>query len=131
VNNSPDIWYYGVEETEVKENCKYIVVLDISGLREFKKFFKKRVVAFFLKVDDETRKIRCMNRGDFNESEWNRRLSDDKKVFNQDDIEKYIDFIIENPDGDDGSKVAAKIKRKSMIFLWITNIKSVLTSMLH
>lgn len=99
VDNLPDIWYYGAEKKEI-EDKPYVGVLDIIGLKAFKEVFGDRVVSFFLDVNDDIRKQRCVNRGDFNESEWNRRLIDDKKVFASEVIGKYVDWTIDELDSD-------------------------------
>lgn len=94
LNNIQDIWYYGVEKNEIEDDKQYVVVLDIGGLKDFKKHFNDRIISFFLYVDENIRKERCVKRGDFDESEWNRRLLDDKTRFTDDIIKKEIDHII-------------------------------------
>ena len=98
VNNNPDIWFYGVEEKEIDPNKKYVVVLDIVGLKEFNKYFKERITSFYLDVDDKTRRDRCMSRGDYDESEFNRRLIDDEKVFSSEIIDTNVDYIVHTYD---------------------------------
>ena len=98
VDNKPDIWYYGVEKCEVEDNEKYVVVLDTVGLIEFKDQFPDRVISFYLECDEEIRKQRCLNRGDFNEPEWNRRAEDDKIRFVKEIIDNEVDFVIESID---------------------------------
>jgi guanylate kinase len=95
VNNVPDIWYYGVEKNEVDPNKRYVVVLDTVGLREFKMEYKEKIISIFLQVDDETRKNRCLTRGDFNEPEWERRLADDKIRFSDEIIKNEIDYVVD------------------------------------
>lgn len=95
VDGIPAVWYYGAEKREVVENKKYIVVLDIMGLDGFKETFGDRVVSFYLNASDEIRKERCVNRGDFNESEFNRRLADDEIVFSDEVIKNKIDFKLD------------------------------------
>lgn len=94
VNNIPSIWYYGAEKNEINDNQKYVAVLDIIGLEGFKKAFPDRVISFFLDVDDNIRKQRCIFRGDFDETEWNRRLIDDNNVFRKEIIEGKVDWVI-------------------------------------
>lgn len=96
VNNQPATWYYGVEKGEVDLNKDYVVVLDIVGLRGFKEYFGNHVVSFFLETDDETRKQRCINRGDFDEYEWNRRLADDKARFTKEIIQDELDYVVDS-----------------------------------
>jgi len=94
VNNIPAKWYYGVETKEVDPNKKYVVVLDIVGLRGFSEHFGDSVISFFLEVSDDVRKERCLLRGDFDETEWNRRLEDDKNRFTDDIINNEIHFVV-------------------------------------
>jgi guanylate kinase len=66
------------------------------GLIEFKKHFNDNIISFFIDVDEPTRRNRCINRNDFNETEWNRRCVDDIKQFSRELIEKEVDYIVEN-----------------------------------
>lgn len=97
VNNIPDTWYYGVEESEVDiKNNNYVVVLDIQGLQDFKRYFGDHVISFYIDVDNDIRKDRAMQRGGFDETEWNRRLIDDAKVFSLLEVYNKVDFISPN-----------------------------------
>lgn len=96
VNNIPHIWYYGVHKNSVNLSSNNIVVLDILGLIEFKKHFNDNIISFFIDVDEPTRRNRCINRNDFNETEWNRRYADDIKQFSRELIKKEVDYIVEN-----------------------------------
>jgi len=96
-----DIWYYGVHKDSIDlSKNNYIVVLDIKGLIEFKKHFKKNIISFFIDVDEQTRKQRCINREDFDETEWARRWLDDVDNFTDEVINKEVDYIVENYDFD-------------------------------
>lgn len=98
VDNVSETWYYGVENSEVNPKTQYVVVLDILGLKEFKKKFKNRITAFYVHVDDEERKSRAMKRGGFDETEWNRRLEDDLNVFSASELKENVDFVVYNYD---------------------------------
>ena len=74
-------WHYGVEKSVVIDNECYVAVLDIVGLREFKKQFGDRVFSIYLLVDYDERLRRCVSRGDFNEKEWKRRAISDDEMF--------------------------------------------------
>jgi len=101
VNNIPDIWYYGVSKSSINlSKHNYIVVLDILGLIQFKKHYKDNIISFFINVDEQTRKERCINREDFDEIEWNRRYLDDKNNFIEEIINREVDYVIENYDFD-------------------------------
>ena len=74
-------WHYGVEKSVVIDSECYVAVLDIVGLREFKKQFGDRVFSIYLLVDSDERMRRCIARGDFNEKEWKRRAISDDEMF--------------------------------------------------
>ena len=99
VNNKPNIWYYGAEKKEITQD-KFVGVLDIIGLKAFKEVFGDRVISFFLDVSDEVRLDRCIKRGDFDKSEWERRLIDDKRVFAPEVIEEFVDWTIGETNAD-------------------------------
>ena len=93
LNNNPATWYYGVAKSAIKDNLKYVAVLDVQGMKDFKSHFGDRVKTFYINVDSETRRKRAIVRGSFDETEWDRRLEDDEKVF----VDKSIfDYIIDN-----------------------------------
>ena len=96
-----EIWYYGICKNSIdllKNN--YIVVLDIKGLIELKKHFKENIVSFFIDVNEPTRKQRCIDRGDFDKSEWTRRCEDDEINFTNEIINEEVDYIVVNYDFD-------------------------------
>jgi len=88
------VWYYGVEKTEIKDNKKYVVVLDPLGTREFKKHFKDRAISFFLDLEEELRQRRNIDRGDYLKEEWNRRNKDDKERFTKEIIRRDFDYKV-------------------------------------
>ncbi len=99
VKGVEEVWYYGVEKSEVDiENNNYIAVLDTVGLLEFKEHFPESVISFFLKAGHDIRKGRCIARGDFDECEWNRRQEDDATRFSDDIIKDEVDYIINAED---------------------------------
>lgn len=90
-------WFYAVHKDQIKNNKPYVVVLDILGYREFKKHFGNRVFGIFIDVSDEDRLERASSqRLDFNIDEWNRRLKDDMKQFNNEKITSEYEYIIKN-----------------------------------
>ena len=91
-----DTWYYGVEKTQIEDDEPYVVVLDIQGLIDFNKVYGDRIISFYIYVDEDTRKERAMGRGGFDESEWNRRIEDDKIVFNKEVIFNSVDYTVKN-----------------------------------
>ncbi len=110
VNNIPDTWYYGVHKDSIDlSKNSYVVVLDLLGLMEFKKYYNNNIISFFIDVNEPTRRNRCINRSDFNETEWNRRYTDDINQFPRELVEKEVDYIVKNYDFD---KCIKEIKEK-------------------
>lgn len=102
VNNNPDVWYYGVHKDSIDlSKHSYIVVLDILGLIEFEKHFKDNIISFFIDVNEETRKQRCIGRDGFDETEWNRRCLDDSENFTYEIVNQEVDHIVHNYDFQD------------------------------
>ncbi len=91
-------WFYAARKDEIKQDKKYVVVLDVLGYREFKKHFGDRIIGIFIAVDDSIRLERAKSREDFNIEEWNRRLMDDNTQFSFDTIIKEYNYIIDNID---------------------------------
>lgn len=96
VNGTPAKWYYGVEKSAIDPKEDYVVVLDIVGLRGFEDAGFENIVSVYIKAEDELRRNRCVNRVDFNEQEWNRRLEDDSVVFSNSEVNDNIDFVIDS-----------------------------------
>ena len=86
------VWYYGVSKDEIEDYKSYVAVLDIIGLREFRKAFGNRVFATYLDVPESERLERCKRRGDYNEEEWIRRKESDDLMFTNDVIEEIGDI---------------------------------------
>ena len=93
LNNNPATWYYGVAKSAIEDNLKYVVVLDVRGMKDFKSHFGNRVKTFYVNVDSEIRRKRAIARGSFDETEWDRRLEDDEKVFAD---KSMFDYVIDN-----------------------------------
>lgn len=86
VDNIPETWHYGVREFS-SVGGTYVIILDLQGIEDFRNHVgHDNCAIFYLDLNDEIRKSRCVNRGDYNEAEWNRRLIDDEKEFNIDKL---------------------------------------------
>ena len=102
VDNIPDTWYYGILKQEFDLSKKdYVVILDIDGTREFKDYIERTngsdyCKVFYIFASDDVRKLRAMNRGSFNETEWNRRLEADLVDFAVDRVDSVDATIINN-----------------------------------
>ena len=86
-------WYYGVTKDQIEDSKCYVAVLDIVGLREFRKKFGDRVVATYIDVPEEERKRRCIERGDYDKKGWSLRKQSDDAMF-KDEIIKEIGHVI-------------------------------------
>jgi len=86
-------WYYGVQKNDIEDDKCYVAVLDIVGLREFRKKFGNRVVPTYIDVPEEERKRRCIERGDYDEKEWGLRKQSDNAMFAEEVI-KEIGHVI-------------------------------------
>jgi guanylate kinase len=92
-NGKKDTWYYGVSKNSISDDKSHIIVLDIKGAKVLKEVYGKRVTLIYIHVNDDERKQRAIARGDFDEVEWNRRLQDDRTLF---DNQKINDYRVEN-----------------------------------
>lgn len=86
--------YYGTRKSDVK--ASKIVVLEPSGLQMFKNKMKDKVTSFYLIAAENIRRGRMRRRQD-SEEEINKRLINDRLVFNN---VEGVDYYIENEDVD-------------------------------
>ncbi len=94
VNNKPETWYYGTSKESIKDNKKYVVVLDLEGALNYKKLFPDRAILFYIDyVTELQREFRARDRGSFCQTEWNRRLLTDEKDFKE--ASKLCDYTME------------------------------------
>lgn len=97
VDGNPDTWYYGLSKQTFDKNKNYVVILDIEGARSFVNYVgKENCWIFYIDTNDEIRKSRAKKRGSFDETEWNRRLEDDNRVFNDNDLYDINAYKIRN-----------------------------------
>jgi len=92
VNGIEDTWFYGTAKSEIEDNKSYVLIVDLQGLVNLKKIYKDRIESYYLDVSDSERKRRAIERGSFDEIEWNRRLEDDSVQFQ--DARLISDYII-------------------------------------
>lgn len=96
VSNIKNLWYYGLKKCNTKIKKDRIVILDIQGAKDFISYYgEENCIVFYINVDRFTRKKRCLSRGDYNKSEWNRRLKADKYDFRRSEL-KSINANIMN-----------------------------------
>lgn len=97
VNNIPEKWFYGLSKQELDYSKHHVVILDIQGARDFIRWHgAEKCNVLFINCASDIRRSRAKARGGYDETEFNRRLEDDRDKF---DIVKYyeiIDTVIEN-----------------------------------
>lgn len=81
LDGNKDIWFYGLNKTEIEENKSAVVVLTLDYLDKMKEIYGDRVLSFYISTNDNIREIRAKERSGFEKTEWDRRLLDDTKVF--------------------------------------------------
>lgn len=101
-------WYYGVNKNSLEKGLSknYILIVDISGMRQIKEYFKDdknmEITTIFLDVDKETRRKRAIRRDNMTlekVKEIERRLkADDKEVY---PFKEECDLILQNTNEED------------------------------
>ena len=84
VRNVPDSWYYGSMYIKDAERHNYAAVVDIAGVKAYiDAYGVENVEPILVYVPNDIREKRAKLRGSFDQSEWNRRLEDDKVRFSE------------------------------------------------
>lgn len=99
VNGHLNTWYYGSKKVEIDKNIHFGCIVDMGGVRDYVNAYgKENVFVVYIDAPDEIRKHRCIQRGSFDETEWNRRLEDDTIKFdiNNPEVNNLINRIVEN-----------------------------------
>lgn len=105
VNGIPDTWYYGTAKTsvdEVKDKAGIkVLIKDLDGAKDIKDYCTAEGIdirCVLIDTPDALRTERAMNRGSFNDIEWNRRLAADARDFTPEKIKAVIDYTVKNED---------------------------------
>lgn len=103
VNNVPAVWFYGSPVVDVNLKDKhYAAVVDIEGVKSHINFYgKNNCCVIMMTVNDDIRKQRAIERGSFDETEWNRRLKDDAVKFSDENTKDVVDYFVNNNDDED------------------------------
>jgi guanylate kinase len=88
-------WNYGIAHEDCCDNA--CAVVETSGMRQLKVNKNLNIKSFCINIDERTRVIRMMKRGD-NIMESFRRIISDQGMFSG--IEYEVDYVIDNPDGE-------------------------------
>ncbi len=86
VNGQSDIWYYG--SPRVNPDERYAAVVDVDGIRAYiREYGSDNLKLIYVKTNEEIREMRARARGSFDETEWKRRLEDDRVKFSKEAIQ--------------------------------------------
>jgi guanylate kinase len=105
MNNKPDVWFYGSPVVDIDgTNTHYAAVVDIEGVKSHINFYgKNNCCVIMMAVNDDIRKQRAIERGSFDETEWNRRLKDDAVKFSDENTKNVVDYFVNNNDDEDSA----------------------------
>lgn len=93
LNGNDEIWYYGTEKQSIDISSDSILVLDVKGLRDIKKYFpEETIIGVYLHCPLKLRTERAKIRGSFCEVEWNRRIQTDKIDF--ENVYEEVDYVL-------------------------------------
>ena len=86
-----DTWYYGIKKFKLEENTNYVIVIDLVGAENIIKYFgKENCISIYLSAFDDIRRVRAIDRGSFDNIEWNRRLLADYKDFSFVNLQSFM-----------------------------------------
>ena len=108
LNGNDEIWYYGTEKQSIDISVDSVLVLDVQGLRDIKKYFpEETIIGVYLHCPLKLRTERAKSRGSFCETEWNRRLLTDKKDFEE--VYSEVQYVLNGAKST--SELAQEIKK--------------------
>ena len=85
-----DTWFYGIKKCKLDKNHNYVIVIDLVGAENIIKYFgDENCVTIYLFAPDNVRKQRAIERGSFDNIEWDRRMITDYKDFNYFNLENF------------------------------------------
>lgn len=91
------VWYYGSELVNPESRVPYITIVDVQGARDYiSAYGKENVFVVYVDASDDVRRRRAEVRGNFIESEWERRLQDDNDRFDLNNFRDIIDLTVLN-----------------------------------
>lgn len=100
ISGNGTVWYYGSELMNSKTRVPYISIVDVQGARDYiATYGKENVFVVYIDASDDTRYKRAIQRGSFNQAEWERRMKDDTDKFDINKCKDIVDLTVNN-DGD-------------------------------
>jgi len=94
-NGIPATAYYGTAFSSIPNDKMSIITIGVNAGKELKSKLGDRALLVYLHVDDTTREQRAVERGSFDQTEWDNRLAQDHKRFNN-EVPVGMDIIIDN-----------------------------------
>lgn len=100
VNGKADTWYYGCPKSaadKLDPNKDYVAIFDVQGAKDFVNYYgKDNCFVCYIDVNDTIRQRRAMNRGSFDQTEWTRRVIDDRKKFDWNNMKGLVNCVMAN-----------------------------------
>lgn len=100
VADTPSTWYYGCSKKDIDALDKtdtQVIILDPKGARDLIGYYgEENCFLCLVQAPEQERKAKAMSRGSFDETEWNRRAADDKRVFAPENMEDLHYYAIPN-----------------------------------
>lgn len=88
-------WFYGTSLKELDKKGAKVCIKDLEGAIKLKEHIKDSIIVY-IEVPEAIRKQRAIERGSFCELEYNRRVKQDAKDFDDNLIEKHCEYFIYN-----------------------------------
>ena len=88
-------WIYGTSLKELDKKGDRVCIKDLEGAIKLKEHIKDSIIVY-IEVPEDIRKQRAIERGSFCELEYNRRVQQDNKDFDEELIEKHCEYFIYN-----------------------------------
>ena len=88
-------WFYGTSLKELEKKGDRVCIKVLEGAIKLKEHIKDSII-IYIEVPEEIRKQRAIERGSFCELEYNRRVQQDNKDFDEELIEKHCEYFIYN-----------------------------------
>ena len=88
-------WFYGTSLKELDKKGDKVCIKDLEGAIKLKEHIKDSIIVY-IEAPEAIRKQRAIERGSFCELEYNRRVEQDTKDFDEDVIEKHCEYFIYN-----------------------------------
>lgn len=93
LNSNKETWFYGTEKKSINLYSNSVLVLDVQGLKDIKKYFpEETIIGIYLQCSSALRTERAKSRGSFCEIEWNRRIEADKIDFRN--VYAEVDYVL-------------------------------------